>query len=264
MTTLDALDEVLRSAVEVRVTDNFDGEEVVRTRDREVLRTLREALAVGSFTDFVCMCHGEFRLGFSDAGGRSIAHVALHDGTSLDWQGWGGQATLADRTLIERWLAAQGADGPARRQRAAEESRRALDDWRAAAPPALHGTHGSLAERLTAAYPDPVERAAVVLAWHGSGTGRCTDFPAHEATPEPILAAMPVAHLIRALQAHPGDARMHSGAVRHLCGFKTRPNQTRDIGKLPREVRQRLLASARASGDEDKRDRAERMLGARR
>jgi hypothetical protein len=109
--------------------------------------------------------------------------------------------------------------------------------------------------------PDPVQRAAALLSWYGSGSGRCSGFPLHEALPEAALAEIPIAHLLAALDVAPADARIDAGAVRHLCGWKSRRHQAADIAALPDDVRERLLAVARRSGDDDKRRRAERWLG---
>ncbi|MEV6598508.1 hypothetical protein AB0M36_16770 [Actinoplanes sp. NPDC051346] len=62
------------------------------------------------------------------------------------------------------------------------------------------------------------------------------------------------------VKSFPTDARIDAGAVRHLCGWKSRPHQARDIGRLPIELRERLLAAAHESGDDDKRHRAQRWL----
>ncbi|MBQ0896987.1 hypothetical protein KBX37_28520 [Micromonospora sp. U56] len=286
-----ALDEVLRSAARVRVTDG--GVSGVRVLGEDVLlevaepaavRQLIRALAVEQTTDGYCMCHGDLAFEFFDRSGRLTAAVGFHHANYLRWSGWDGDAMLRDGGAVLRWLAEQGVEGPLvqeeQRQWERHEQRLAEQRWRAAAPASVRdlldvavdagstdgllpeGIHRLVAQRVEEAIPDPVERAGVMLAWYGSGTGRCSGFPVHEGLPEPALAETPIAHLVRALQAYPTDARIDAGAVRHLCGWKTRKHQARDIAKVPAELRVRLLTAARESGDDDKRRRAERWLSA--
>jgi hypothetical protein len=118
-----------------------------------------------------------------------------------------------------------------------------------------------VAQRLTFAYPEPIKRATALLAWYAAGSGRCSGFPAYEELPKEALADLPIADIIAALQAAPDDERVTAGAVRHLCGWKSRALQEQDIAQLPQDVRARLLASARTSGDDDKLRRAESWLG---
>jgi hypothetical protein len=222
------------------------------------------------------MCHGDLAFEFFDSSGRLTAVVGFHHANHLRWSGWDGDAPL-------RWLAEQGVEGPLvqeeQRQWETRELWLAEQRWRAAAPAAVHdlldtavaagradgllpeGIHQLIVQRLEAAIPDPVERVSALLAWYGSGTGRLTGFPVYEALPEPELAETPIARLVQALYAYPGDARIDAGAVRHLCGWKARKHQARDVAKVPAELRARLLTAARESGDDDKRHRAQRWLG---
>ncbi|MFI5933871.1 hypothetical protein [Actinoplanes sp. NPDC051494] len=261
---MTALDPVLRNAASVRV-DEY-GEQLLLVDDPAALGDLRRALAVQAGPGIICMCLGDIVLSFFDTSGRRLVRVAYHRPDSISWSGSEGTMTLTDSDALLHWMAGQGADGPLTRDERQRQAAVTQEAWRAAAPVALPAsgtiTAADLNEALVKALPDPIGRAAAVLQWHGSGTGRCTGFPFHEALPEPVLAAMPISHLIRALQQSPDKTRMHDGAVRHLCGWKTREHQASDITHLPDDVRQRLLRTARESGDDDKRQRAEHWLTA--
>lgn len=289
MTSVQALDQVLREIARVRVTEGGVSEDrvlgnriLLDVADPVAVRLLRGALAVEQTTDGYCMCLGDLAFEFFDSGDRRVAVVGFHHGVSLRWQGWDGDALLRDGGQVLRWLAEHGVNGPLNQEerRQAERHEKQLDEerWKDAAPAAVRdlldlaitathtdgrlppGAYNLVAQRLSQAVPDPVERAAALLVWYGSGTGRCSGYPMHEDLPAPALAEIPISYLIEALQSFPTDNRIDAGAVRHLCGWKSRPNQARDIGRLPNELRERLLAAAQASGDDDKRHRAERWL----
>ncbi|MGN9811476.1 hypothetical protein ACTMSW_19230 [Micromonospora sp. BQ11] len=275
MTSEATLGEVLRSAARVRVTNGgvsgiwVLGEDVLlEVAEPVAVRRLVQALAVTQTTDGYCMCHGDLAFEFFDRSGRLTAAVGFHHAHYLRWSGWDGDARLRDGGAVLRWLAEHGIENPLvqeeQRQRERHERRLAEQRWRAAAPAAVHdlldvavaagsadgllpeGIHRLVARRLEEAIPDPVERAGVTLAWYGSGTGRCTGFPVHEALPAPALVETPIAHLIRAMQTYPTEAHIDAGAVRHLCGWKARTHQARDIAKVPAELRMRLLVAVRS------------------
>ncbi|WP_131803431.1 MULTISPECIES: hypothetical protein [Pseudofrankia] len=251
--------------------------------DPAALRLLRGALAVDQTTDGYCMCAGELAFEFFDGSGWRIAVVGFHHGASLRWQGWDGDVRLRDGGRVLHWLADHGVVDPlaraAKRQRARQEAQLAQERWKTAAPAAVRdlvdlavaasGSSGVLprsvcslvGRRLAEAIPDRVERAAALLIWYGSGTGRCSGYPVHEALPASALSDTPIGDLVEALQLFPTDARIVAGAVRHLCSWKSRTHQARDITRLSPELRARLLAVACESGDDDKHRRAERWLG---
>jgi hypothetical protein len=289
VTTEKALDDVLQTARRVRVTEGgayggrpLGGVVLVDERDDAALLALRHALAVERTTDGMCMCLGDLAFEFFDADGRRTAVVGFHHAHSLRWPGWSGDALLADGVRVLHWLADRGADGPLEREEARHrdrvEAQVAQQRWLAAVPAAVRDLGDAivatsrtghapddlldlLRQRLSEAYPDPVERAGALLAWFGSGTGRCSGFPVHEGLPGLLLAEMPIADIVGALQRLNADTRQDEGAIRHLSGWKSRKHQARDIARVPAQLRARLLAAARASGDDDKRARAERWLG---
>ncbi|GAA4607736.1 hypothetical protein GCM10023107_82960 [Actinoplanes octamycinicus] len=273
----------------VRVTDGgasetgvLSAEVLLDVADPALLGALLDALAVEEVTGMSCMCHGDLAFEFFDSAGRSAAVVGFHHATHLRWPGWDGDALLRDGDAVLRWLAGQGVEGPAGKRdelhRRDVEMAVAEKRWRAAAPAGVvdlldmavvtthttgilpQGIRRLVAERLTATIPDPVERAAATLAWYGSGTGRCSGYPVHEGIPESALAATPIAVLVATLREHAGDARIEAGAVRHLCGWNSRDQQAKDVAVIPIDLRERLLAVAIQSGDDDKRARAEAWL----
>jgi hypothetical protein len=276
MTPGETLDEVLREAARVRVAKPGTGDVLLEVTDPAALCQLRDALAVAETTDGYCMCHGDLTFAFFTPDGQPSAVVGFHHASSLRWSGWDGDALLRDGDRVLHWLAAQGLDDPPAVRRAELPEQ---ESWLAAAPPAVRdlldlavaattgggvlppGVPALIIRRLAEAVPDPVARAAALLSWYGSGSGRCSGYPLHEALPEPALAEIPLAHLLAVLDAAPADARIDAGAVRHLCGWQSRRHQAADIAALPGDVRERLLAVARESGDDDKRRRAERWLG---
>jgi hypothetical protein len=280
---LATLDELLSGAIRVRVTTvGAPGEPVLDLADPAELDLLREALTVERVTDGYCMCHGDLEFAFTGGDGRRTV-VGLHHGLSLRWTGWDGDALLRDGDRVLHWLARHGAGGPLAQaqRRQAERERELLDRqaWTAAAPAdvrdlldlaiaAAHTTgviapsvHALVADRLAQAFPDPAERAAALLAWYGSGTGRYSGYPVYETLPAPALAGTPIAEIIDALRRFPDD-RVAAGAVRHLCAWKSRTHLRRDIARLPDDVRARLLAVARESDDDTTRRRAEQHLAA--
>jgi hypothetical protein len=283
-----ALSEVLGEAVRVRVTSGgatdkgpLSADVLADVRELPAVRGMIEALAVARVTDGGCMCLGDLAVEFFAPGRRRLAVLGLHHGTSVRWSGWSGDADLVDGYAPLRWLAGQGCPGPLAGQQAidrrlaeeGERSRLAEADWRGAAPAAVadlldtaitgwpsDDVKAEVARRLREAIADEVERAAVTLAWYGSGTGRCSGFPAYEALPDVALRELPIDRIIEALQAHPGDAAIEAGAIRHLCGWKTRAHQADDVARIPTELRHRLLEVARQSTDHDRRNRAEARL----
>jgi hypothetical protein len=289
VTTEKALDEVLRTACRVRVTEGGASDDrplgdvvLVDAHDNPALLALRGALTVERTTDGKCSCLGELAFEFFDADGRRTAIVGFHHAYSLRWRGWSGDALLADGLQVLHWLAERGAGGPLERETARQrkrvEAQLAEQQWLATAPAPVRdlgdamlatsrtgrtpdGLLDMLRQRLAEAYPEPADRAGALLVWFGSGTGRCSGFPVHEGLPGLLLAEMPIADIVAALESPDADARHDAGAVRHLSGWKSRKRQARDIARVPAELRVRLLAAAVSSGDDDKRARAERWLG---
>ncbi|BCJ50704.1 hypothetical protein Asp14428_21790 [Actinoplanes sp. NBRC 14428] len=277
MAAVNALDELLGGASRVRVTKG--GEVIADLTDPAALRELREALVVERVTDGACMCLGDLGFAFVGPGGERLAVIGFHYAASVRWPGWEGDAQLRDGARMLRWLAAYGIEGPPGRDEERAREKLARDGWLAAAPPAVRdlldlavaaasgngvlprGVSQLVRQRLIEAVPDPAERTAALLVWYGAGTGRYSGFPIYEALPEYALTETPIGELVAALRAHPGDPRVDAGALRHLCGWKSRKNLTRDVARIPPDLRERLRATSRG-GDPDLHRRAERLLRA--
>ncbi|MFK0214338.1 hypothetical protein [Streptomyces sp. NPDC090298] len=281
-----ALDQVLQRADLVRVGSvheaGADGEFRVNLCDPAESDQLRAAMAVESLPGTHCMCLGDVRFELFDRDGERLAVVVLHHGAALRWEAWESDAILADGHLFLAWLAGHGVPGPMRqfeadRQRAEQEAQDERD-WLAAMPAALEGLAerilspsrtgrrpspellSELTHRLRLTLPDPVERTLALLHWYGSGSGRHFGHPLHEDVPGQLLGAVPIADLLAALTDPRAGDRHDAGAVRHLAGGKTRPDQKRDIARVPEPLRARLLARTRRCADPDEQRRAERWL----
>lgn len=284
-----ALNKVLDRACRVRVTDGgasagrpMSADVVIDETDPVALDALRAALTVRALPGGMCMCAGGTAFEFFDSRNREVAVVGLHHGLSVRWSGWHGDAILADGQALLRWLDERGAHGPLRTfeedVRRRDEGRRATEDWIQAIPPALSELADQMLEvsqsavipaalveevgtRLQTAVPDTTTRTLALLAWFGSGTGRCSGYPVHEEIPGRLLQVVPIAEIIAALLDPRADGRHDAGAVRHLVGWKSRDKQKQDIATIPLNLKVRLMGNALAGADSDKLSRAEHWLG---
>ncbi|MBC6460186.1 hypothetical protein [Actinomadura sp. HBU206391] len=246
------------------------------------LDRLRRAMAVDSVPGAVCACAGDVRFEFLDEDGRHLTTVVFHHGVTLRWDGWDGDAVLADGRSLLHWLEEHGAPGPLRQfeedERQRQQAGRQEAEWLSAMPAALEDLSGrmlalsrtggdpspdllgELRDRLRQAIPEPVSRALTLFEWCGAGSGRCSGFPVHEIVPDLLLKDMPIVEIIAGLQDPRAEARHYAGAVRHLVGWRTRAKQKRDLDAIPAPLKARLLQEAQASGDQDKQARATRWL----
>lgn len=120
----------------------------------------------------------------------------------------------------------------------------------------LLGDSAALLDALEEAYPVGSERALVLFAWLGSGTGPWTGYPAYERVPEGLLATLPISDLLRALDS-PNVTTAHlEGAARLFAGWAFGTKRTEDLSNLPGSLRRRLLEHSMESRDPDKRSRA--------
>jgi hypothetical protein len=131
-----ALDVVLADAHSVRITPNgalvyavdpeadvldpdvpktvsiMSDEVLAHVQDVSAVRKLREALAVESFENYVCMCPGQLALEFLDAHGDRLTVVRIDSPGTVDWPLWAGKALVRDQTALREWLRDHDADGP--------------------------------------------------------------------------------------------------------------------------------------------------------
>jgi len=289
MSDESALNTVLDGACRVLVTDAgvhagrpIPADVLIDEADPHAIDTLRVALTVEEFPGAMCMCTGDVAFEFFDGHDRVLAVVGLHHGDALRWSGWDGDAVLADGLAVLRWLDERGAARPlqqfAQDERRREGTRRAASAWVEAMPRVLSELAPQMLEisqtgiasaelldqvhsQLWTSMPEATGRTLALLAWNGSGTGRCSGFPTHEELPGQLLRTVPIGEIITSLQDPRADTRHDAGAVRHLVGWKSRDKQKQDIDALPAQLRTRLLSQTLASGDADKQSRAQRWLG---
>ncbi|GAB4588872.1 hypothetical protein [Nocardia sp. IFM 10818] len=275
---LDALDRVLASAHAVGVRElGGDSTPLLEERDPVAVRALREALRIADLPGFICLCWGDVALDFYDAAGTRLATVTLHHGYSLRWNGWAQDAVLADGVRSLEWLAVRGVTGPLAEYRAAERRREQSEQqarlWAAQIPPVLidfrhdfltisasgrlpdEATMTAVRRRLLAAYPDPVDRLTVLLAWFASGSGKYSGYPAHEDVPAVLADGEDEADFVRAAeQAH---GRAAAGAARYLRRWDTRNRVDRLLSALSPATRRKIVEHAH--DDEDRRWLAHRI-----
>lgn len=271
-----SLAEAVAAAQAIRVYDGglYDGrplnpEPVLTVENEPDMTELRSLLEVSAITDRHCMCLGDSVLEFLSDGHR-MAIVGLHHTTFVRWTAWDGDARLADGRALVVWLAAHGYSAPLERTQA-EDARRAQaaadeDGWRSAAPaslrplmPALLATSQSgvipdvlIAEVeacLSRSTRSAAERCRTLLAWFGSGTGKCSGYPIHEEIPGRILTGVPISTLLEQLTDEPVDGPVWRGALRHLASWRSRTDE--DLGQVSAAVWDALVALAEARGDSD-------------
>ncbi|SFR29989.1 hypothetical protein SAMN04488564_12540 [Lentzea waywayandensis] len=259
--TLSALDDVLRTASSVRVSEiEWYGEIVVDLTRPGVLDGLRAAMAVESLPGVVCACRGQVRFEFFDAHGERLTVVVLHHGIMLAWQWESGHADLADGAELLRWLGEHGLPGPL----LSSDERPEWQAWKAAIPPALEEMAGDLVghwpmaadskhvvearERMRSV--DSVTGVLQLLAWCAAGMGNQTKSPPYEDVPGLVLRDVPIAEIVAALHSAQADERHDVGAARILLVDKSRIKQRMDVARLPGPLRVRVREAAAARGYE--------------
>ena len=264
------LDDVLGRAVAVRVFDDgaadgkpFSTEPVLTTTDHDEVAELTALLRIRPGGRGHCMCHGDAAFELLDAAGESLAVLGLHHAEGLRWDVWGDDAELERPLELVRWLADHGYDAPLRQAEAdaeAERERAALRaDWLDAAPKSVRklvagrrerDLSNKVERRIRKEFPDPVDRAAAMLRWFGSGSGRCSGYPSYEEIPEPLLLATPLSLILDALDRSPDDPRLWLGATRLLVGWDFGKERGSERALVPPAVQTRLLAIADADDDD--------------
>jgi hypothetical protein len=155
--------------------------------------------------------------------------------------------------------------------RSDESSGASAERWRAAMPAAVESLWPSMSELsfewpevatvMSREYPDPVERARVLMEWFGQGEGPWSGYPSYEAVPEWCLLQLPLTVLVQAVEQESRSAEMREGAARLFAGWSFGNERGNDLTKIPPELKRELLEHALKSSDEDKRGRARRALG---
>lgn len=114
-----------------------------------------------------------------------------------------------------------------------------------------------LRKALSGAVPDPRERALVLFAWHGSGMGPWSGYPAYENAAECLLLDLPVPVLIAAAEASLNERQME-GAARLFAGWGFYKRHGRPA--LPEALGKKLLEHSLQSPDADRIERAKRAF----
>ena len=114
-----------------------------------------------------------------------------------------------------------------------------------------------LRKALSEGVPDPRERALALFAWHGSGMGPWSGYPAYENAAEHLLLDLPVPVLIAAAEA-PLDERQTEGAARLFAGWGFYKRHGRPA--LPEALGKKLLEHSLQSSDADRTERAKRAF----
>ncbi len=222
-----------------------------------------------------CMCLGDphFELFRGD---DRVAVLGYHHGMAFRWDAWKHDAWFEEPDLLLEWLSTHGVDGPRRELEAsaerAETDRRLRDQWLTAMPAflrpfterfwsfeTLHDRelHRELTRAIREALPRTEEQALALFGWYGSGTGLMTGYPMHEGIPGTLLMDYSTEFLVSALLSSPLTAEQRLGAVRHFAGWPYRQKRKADLRKLPAELKETLLQTARVTGVKDTISRAE-------
>jgi hypothetical protein len=268
------LDSVVGAATSVAVKGVFSGDEVLfETDDPSELASLRDALRIEGAIGH-CMCVGTLAFMFSREG-EDLGTVTLHHGQSLRWDPFFYNAELVEHDPILDWLSAHGMPGARRDydddRRHGEAAAEVAERWHAAMPPALESLWPSMssplfdwpevADVMSREYPDPVERARVLLEWFGQGKGPWSGYPSYESVPGWCLLQLPLSVLLEGAQGEPQTDGLREGAARLFAGWDFRHHRSRDLGRIPRDLKLLLLEHSLTSTDEDKLARAQRAFG---
>ena len=269
------LDSVVGAATSVAIRGVLSSDEVLyETDDPSELVSLRHALRIEGPMGH-CMCLGTLAFMFS-RDGEDLGRVTLHHGESLRWDPFFYNAPLVEPDPILDWLSAHGMPSARREyddnRRGAEAAAEAAERWHAAIPPALESLWPSMsapslewpeaANVMGREYPNPVERARMLLEWFGQGEGPWSGYPSYESVPEWCLLQMPLNVLLEATRGEPQTDSLREGAARLFAGWHFSKHRSRDLRRIPRELKLVLLEHALKSTDEDKLARAQRAFGA--
>jgi hypothetical protein len=212
----------------------------------------------------------------------------------LRWEPFFDNAPLVESDPILDWLSARGVTGPREEfdeaTREEQASAEAMSRWKAAMPAVLEPFWSSMnefpgfavfvpdraaedaepgrpafewaeiEEIVKGAYPDPVERARVLLEWFGHGEGPWSGFPSYESVPESCLLRMRLDAIVEAAESPPQSEALLEGAARLLAGWEFGSERGGDLARVPANLKRRLLEHSLASPDDDKRSRARNVF----
>jgi hypothetical protein len=243
--------------------------------DRRDLEALKSAFQVKRpETQLHCCCIGEPHI-LLYANGREIARLSSHHARSVRCGIWKSDAPIADVQAFLRWFDERGMptvrtdyEQDRQREKQSQEDRRR---WEQAMPSALAALWSStnLVDPDTAALrdapagsmPQQQDQILALLSWYGSGVGLWSGFPAYEDVPGKVLLAYTTADLLAAIDGREPTTAQTEGVARLFGSWDFSRNRAGELRLLPSELKARLLAHAMATGDEDKRSRAQRAFG---
>jgi hypothetical protein len=263
---------VVGAAVRVKCRMPAAGSPILyETADPGDIAELAAALNTEDEARGYCMCIGTLVFELEAALLRAIT---LHHGVSVRWDGSRGNFTLYSPDALMDWLSARGmtfvrAEYEANRRQTQQVSTQSAR-WRFALPRSLapffddmrftgEESDPAWTAALEGQYPDPVERAQVLLDLYGHSSGPWTGFPIWEAVAERFLLGLPLEALLAAIGETPGVRRCE-GAARLFSGPRFAKERPGERARIPVELRRTLLHHVETSLDPDKTVRARAAL----
>jgi len=217
------------------------------------------------------------------SGEHDLATLYLVGTRILRWPArWRSDAVLSAPDALADFFLAQGC--PTLRtslDQAREKAAKLLVDdatwkrtWEAAIPAGLLPLVGQLEhdsfapisaardramQALACEFPEPELQALALLRWYGHSLGRWSGFPSSEKVPELLLEMIPHEVLIAALRRDDLTVQQKEGAARFLCWISWKL-RSKKVPEIPGDIRKRLWAYVESTKDQDKIERASRVL----
>lgn len=221
------------------------------------------------------------------AADNSVATLELFGLYVLRWPDrWKSDAILTEPDALADFFALLGhrrfrEDLDKRRvdgERRTREDEAWAKSWDAATPAGLAGLVESLSHEryaleaperdralriLGTVYPSAEEQILALFAWYGHALGPWSGFPSEEVVPEYLLEAFSQDVVVAAAQRSDLTANQLEGAARFFCRWAYDPVRKKKVKlpSLPADVRQKLRAYVTSAGDQNKIQRAQRILG---
>lgn len=221
------------------------------------------------------------------ASDNSVVTLELVGLFVLRWPGrWKSDATLAEPDALADFFSSLGyrrlrEDLDKRRvdaERRARENKTWARSWNAATPAGLAGVVESLSHEryaleaperdralriLATVYPSIEEQILALFGWYAHSLGPWSGFPSEEVVPEYLLEAFSQDAVVAAARRSDLTANQLEGAARFFCRWAYDPVRKKKVKlpSLPADVRQKLWAYVTSTGDQNKIQRAQRILG---
>jgi hypothetical protein len=116
---------------------------------------------------------------------------------------------------------------------------------------------------LATAYPSTDLQIVALFGWYGHSLGPWSGYPSDEVVPEYLLEAFSHDEVLAAVRRASLTASQLEGAARFFCRWSYDPVRKKKANPplLPADVRQKLWAYVKSTGDEDKIRQAQRIFG---